>query len=134
MSAARRYLLFLAALAGITLALLAIGYLPTRSIGGEVALPAMLLGCAVSFVGSALGALPIATAGSGERAGVAGVEGLKRITAAMALRLLLVAALAGGVLWLLSPSRRPFLLWLAISYLVLLVADTGFARATLRRL
>ncbi len=94
----------------------------------------MLLACGVSFLGSALGALPIATVGTGESTAAAGVEGFKRITAAMALRLLLVAALAGAVLWLLGPARRPFLLWLAISYLVLLVADTGFARAALRRL
>lgn len=128
MSAGRRYLLFLVALSGLTLLLLAVGYLPTRSLGGEAALAAMLLACGVSFAGSALGALPIATARA------AGPEGLQRITAAMLVRLLVVAALAGGLYWLLRPERRPFLLWLAISYLVLLAADTGFARAVFRRL
>ena len=128
MSVARRYLLFLAALLGLSLVLLAIGYLPTLSLAGEAALPAMLLACGVSFVGSAVGGLPIAMARAG------GMEGLKRFTASMVLRLLVVAALAGAVIWFLGPERKPFLLWLAISYLVLLAADTGFANAVLRRL
>jgi hypothetical protein len=128
MSAGRRYLLFLAALVGLTLAVQAIGYLPTRSVAGEAALPAMALACWVAFFGSAVGGLPIATARAG------GLEGLKRFTASMVLRLLVTALLAAAVIWLLSPERKPFLLWLAISYLVLLVADTGFAQAVLRRL
>ena len=128
MSAGRRYLLFLAALAGLTLVLLAAGYLSTRSAAGEAALPAMVLACAVNFVGSAVGGLPIATARVG------GMEGLTRFTISMVLRLLVVALLAAGVMLLLGPERKPFLLWLAISYLVLLAADTGFAQAVLRRL
>jgi hypothetical protein len=127
-SVARRYLLFVGVIAGLSLVLLAIGYVPTRSLAGAAALPAMLLACAISFIGSAVGALPIATARAG------GLEGLKRFTASVVLRLLLVAALAGAVLWFLDPERKPFLLWLAISYLVLLVADTGFAQAVFRRL
>ena len=134
MTAGRRYLLFLAALAGLTLLLLAIGYLPTRSIAGEAALPAMLLACAVTLVGSAVGGVPIAIAGRRKVEGNPGIEGLKLFTASMVLRLLVVAALAGAVIWLLGPERKPFLLWLAISYLVLLAADTGFAQAVLRRL
>ena len=134
MSVVRLYLLFLAALIGLTLVLLAVGYLPTRSMAGEGALPAMLLACGVSFIGSAVGGLPIATTGAGGKEGVGGLEGLKRFTASMVLRLLVVAALAGAVIWLLGPERKPFLLWLAISYLVLLAADTGFAHAVLRRL
>ncbi len=134
MTVARRYLLFLAALVGLTLVLLAVGYLPTRSLGGEAALPAMLLACGVSFIGSAVGGVPIATAERRESEGNPGIEGLKLFTASMVLRLLVVALLAGAVIWLLGPERKPFLLWLAISYLVLLVADTGFAQAVLRRL
>lgn len=128
MSGARRYLLFLAGLAGLTLLLMAAGYLPTRSSGGEPALVAMALACGVSLVGSALGGVPIALAREG------GLEGLKRFVASMVLRLLVVAALAGLLLWLVGPARRPFLLWLALSYLVLLAADTGFAWTVLRRL
>lgn len=128
MSPARRYLLFVGGIAALTLVLLAIGYLPTRSLAGAGALPAMLLACAVSFIGSAVGALPVATARA------SGLEGLKRFTASVVLRLLLVGALAGTILWLLEPERKPFLLWLAISYLVLLVADTGFVQAVFRRL
>ena len=128
MSRWRRYLLFLAALAGLTLVLMAAGYLPTRSVAGAAALPAMVLACSVSFVGSAAGGLPIATARVG------GMEGLTRFTASMVLRLLVVALLAAAVLLVLAPVRKPFLLWLATSYLVLLAADAGFALAVLRRL
>lgn len=130
MSSWRRYLLFLAALVGLTSVLAAIGYLPTVSKAGEAALPAMWLALGVSCIGSAIGAVPIATA----RAGSGGMEGLKRFTASMVLRLLIVAALAGAVIWFVGPERKPFLLWLAISYLVLLAADTGFAQVVLRRL
>ena len=134
MSAGRRYLLFLAALAGLTLLLVVVGWLPTRSMAGESALPALLLACGVSFVGSAIGGIPVAMAGRAKGKENPGLEGLKRFTASMVLRLLVVAALAGAVIWFLGPPRRPFLLWLAISYLALLVADTGFAQAVLRRL
>ena len=134
MTAGRRYLLFLAALACLTVLLLAIGYLPTRSIAGEAALPAMALACAICFVGSAVGGVPIATTGRRRVEDNPGIDGLKRFTASMVLRLLVVAALAGAVIWLLEPARKPFLLWLAVSYLVLLAADTGYANAVLRRL
>ena len=80
------------------------------------------------------GGVPIAAAGRRKVEGNPGIEGLKLFTASMVLRLLVVAALAGAVIWLLEPARKPFLLWLAISYLVLLAADTGFAQAVLRRL
>lgn len=134
MTAGRRYLLFLAALAGLTLVLLAVGYLPTRSLAGQVGARAMLLGCAVCFVGSVVGGVPIALAGRPRIEGNPGIEGLKLFTASMVLRLLVVAVLAGAVIVLLGPERKAFLLWLAISYLVLLAADTGYANAVLRRL
>jgi hypothetical protein len=141
LTAGRRYLLFLAVLAGATVALLAAGYLPTRSLAGEAALPAMLLACAISFVGSAVGGLPLARVGvmgtggdAGAGKGDGGVEGLKRVITAMALRLAVVVVLAGAVILLVGPERKPFLLWLALSYLVLLVADTGYAQTVLRRL
>lgn len=127
MSTGRRYLVFLAALAGLTSLLVAVGYLPTRSVAGEAGAAAMLLACGIALFGSAVGAVPIALARDAQ-------EGLKRFTASMVLRLLVVAVLAGVAFWVLAPERRPFLLWLAISYLVLLVADTGFAQAVLRRL
>ncbi len=118
----------LSRLAGLTLILVAAGYRPTRGAGGRAALEAMLLACGVSLTGSAVGGVPIALAREG------GLEGLKRFIASMVLRLLVVAALAGLAIWLLDPLRKPFLLWLGLTYLVLLVADTGFAWKVLRRL
>jgi hypothetical protein len=127
-SAGRRYLLFLAALAGVTVLVLAAGYRPTRALAGEAALEAMFLACGVCLAGSAVGGVPIALARAG------GPEALKRFIGSMALRLAVVALLALLVLLLLAPARKPFLLWLALSHLVLLVADTGFAWRVLGRL
>lgn len=128
MSAGRRYLVFLAALAGLTLLLVGLGYQPTRALAGETALGAMLLACGVCLAGSAVGGVPIALARAG------GPEALKRFIVSMALRLAVVALLAVVVLLLLDPARKPFLLWLALAHLVLLVADTGFAWRVLGRL
>ncbi len=62
MSAAqsREYLRFLgwAVVVGVALALL--GYVPTRRLGGEGALPAMVAGCVIGVIASAVGATAIA--------------------------------------------------------------------------
>ncbi len=126
MTAGRRYLLFLAALAGLTGLLLLAGYLPTRAAGGRPALFAMALACAASFAGSALGGLPIALARG------APSQGLALFAASMILRLLVVGVAAGALALLAAPPKEPFLIWLALSYLALLFADTAYAWLALR--
>jgi hypothetical protein len=122
-SPAAEYLRFsgwaLAAATGVAL----LGYLPTLRLGGKGALPAMIAGCAVGLFASLVGGVPVALArGSSEPA--------VRSQAAMAsmavrfgvvLALGLAAALSGAF------ERGPLLIWIAVSYMALLVIDTWYA-------
>ncbi len=119
--AAAGYLRFLGWLAGVVALALALGYVPTRRLAGEAGLKAMLAGCAIGAVSSMVGAIPVA---------LAAARGIKSATAplaAMALRfaaalaLVLPAALSG---WF---ATVPLLVWVAISYMVLLAVDTRYA-------
>ena len=123
-----RYLRFLLWVIGVTIALLLIGYSPTRSQGGETAVVAMWFACGVSLVASAVSGLPIVRARSG------GLSAFKLFVASIVLRLFTVAV--GGVAVAMGAGLepKPFLLWLAISYLALLVVDTAYTWTTLRRL
>lgn len=118
------YLRFLAWVVAVTAALALVGWVPTRRLGGEDAIPAMLAGCAVGILASALGGVPIALAG-GARGGPA--ARMQALLLSMAIRLgavviLAVAAVLSG--WF---PRAPLLLWVAISYVVQLVVDTRYA-------
>ena len=123
-----RYLTFLAAVAGVTVVMVLVGYWPTRSLGGEPAVVAMWFACGVSLVASAVSGLPIVRARSG------GLSAFKLFVASIVLRLFTVAV--GGVAVAMGAGLepKPFLLWLAISYLALLVVDTAYTWTTLRRL
>lgn len=114
-----RLLLWLAAAAA---ALIAVGSLPTRELGGEEAWIAMLAGCAVSFVGSAIGALPVLVSGLG-----GGAAAPASLLASLGLRFLIV--LGGALLLSLSGAvaDTPFLIWVGISYLAFLVFDVLYA-------
>jgi hypothetical protein len=115
------YLRFLAWVVAVTAALALVGWVPTRRLGGEDAVPAMLAGCAVGILASALGGVPIALVRGGP------AERMQALLLSMAIRLgavviLAVAAVLSG--WFL---RAPLLLWVAISYVVQLVVDTRYA-------
>ena len=75
----RGYAIFLVGVFGVTGALLLLGYLPTRSLGGQASVSAMFCACSVSLFASAVGALPIAWARKG------GLRALKLFVAAMVL-------------------------------------------------
>lgn len=117
-----RYLRFLALASGTTAGLILVGYVPTVRLGGHSAVTAMLAGCAASLFASGVGALPIALVGRGAP-GTAGPG----ILAAMLVRM--VVALLAAVALALSGwfARGPLLVWTAVSYVVLLVADTWYA-------
>ena len=127
-SAALRYLAFLAVVIGLTAVLVAIGYVPTRRLGGAVFVDAMFWGCGVSLAASALGGLPLAMAAGG------GTRGVTLVFASMVLRLLAAMGLGAAALLVFAPEKKPFLLWLAISYLAQLVVDTTYATRVFRRL
>ena len=122
--AAGGYLRFLAWAVAVAAVLVVLGWVPTRRLGGESAVPAMFAGCVVVILASALGAVPIALAG-GARGGSA--QRTQAVLLSMAVRLgavvlLAVAAVLSG--WF---PRKPLLLWVAISYVAMLVVDTRYA-------
>jgi len=120
--AVRRFAAFLLLSSGAALLVALAGFLPTRKLAGEPGLMAMAAGCGVSLVASWLGALPIAIA-----AGSDGKAFASALLGSMALRFLVV--LAGTLVLALGTevARTPFLVWVGISYVVLLVVDTRFA-------
>ena len=116
------YARFLALAVVVTGAIGAIGAVPTRRLAGEEGLPALLAGCLIGLLSSALGGLPIALWRDRTPAG--------RVTAMMAstaVRLLAVAVL--GIAAALSGqlATMPLLLWIAISYAALLGVDAWYA-------
>ncbi len=117
----RRFLGFFCLLTLVTLALAVLGWPPTRRLAGEGSLRAMLAGIAVSFAASIGGGLPILVA---ERR--RGSAAIRDSLASLAARLLLVLAGALYVLLLGAVAKAPFLIWVAISYLLLLPIDVGY--------
>ena len=113
---------FIALGIAVTGIVILLGWIPTTRIGGPEAGPAMLAGCVISMLGSLVGGIPIIMATRGPARTMP-----QAILLSTALRFLLVmilalsAALSG---WF---DRTPLLIWVAISYLLLLAADTLYA-------
>lgn len=123
--AAGSYLRFLMWAVGVTAVTVLVGWLPTRRLGGEEAIPAMLAGCAVSLLASALGGVPIALA----RRAAAAPARMQALLMSMALRfgavvVLALAAVLSGLF-----HTAPLLLWVAIGYAVQLAVETRYALA-----
>jgi hypothetical protein len=117
-----RYARFLGWAAAATVALLLLGYLPTRRLGGERALTAMAVGCGIGWLSAALGGWPLLRV---ERR--APHERLQGLLLAMGVRATVAAALAALVLVAGDFDRRSLLLWLAIAYGALLAVEVRFA-------
>ena len=118
----RRYVRFLGAAALAVGVLLALGYLPTRRLGGERALLAMALGCAIGWVSAALGAWPLL-----RRSATSPNQRLQGMLLAMGIRAVVAIGLAALVLVSGDFDRRSLLLWLAIAYGLLLALEVRFA-------
>ncbi len=128
--AAGSYLRFLvwAVAAAAVVALL--GWLPTRWWGGDEAVAAMLAGCGVSVLASALGGVPIALARRADQtAPAAPAARLQALLMAMAVRFGAVAVLATAAVLSGLFLRAPLLIWVAVSYAAELVVDTRYALA-----
>lgn len=113
---------FLALAVAVTVAVGAIGAVPTRRLAGEEGLPALLAGCLIGLLSSALGGLPIALWRDRSPAG--------KVTAMMAASAARIAAV--GVLGIAAAlsgrfATMPLLLWIAISYAALLGVDAWYA-------
>jgi len=121
--AVAEYLRFLGWVVGVGVALALLGYAPTRRLGGEGALPAMVAGCAIGAVASAVGALAVL---GGRRSGSAGPP-LQGMLISMALRLatVVVLGLSLGLSGWFEP--RPLLIWIALGYVAQLALDTRYA-------
>ena len=121
-------------LAGAVVVFLAVvGYVPTKRLAGADGTLAMAVGCIISLFASAMGAVPVVMAR--RHVGTDSQAAGRRVTAvmmSMAVRFLVVLML--GVAAALSGLfvTAPLLVWLAISYLALLAADTVFALRVLK--
>lgn len=119
-SSFRSYAWFVLVLLGIAAGLMAIGMPVTRRLGGGGAVVGMLWGCGLSVLASAAGALPqLVGGGTPQQVGTLHLSSLA-IRMGVTLFGVLAIVLATAV------PRQPFLLWVAISYLVLLIADVYF--------
>lgn len=121
-SPAAELLRFLALAAVVGIALVLLGYPATRRLGGEEAIPAMIAGCAIGVLASAMGALPVFfSRRSGAR------DALRGMLLSMALRLaaVVVLGLAAGLSgWF---EIRPLLIWIAFGYVAILPLDVRYA-------
>ena len=116
----RSYAKFLLLLLGLTSLLMVLGLAATRRLGGAEAVTAMFWGCGLSLLASAVGGLPQVLGGrSLQKSGALDLGSL-----ALRMGITLLGLLA--ILLSTDISRRAFLLWVAISYLVLLIADVAF--------
>lgn len=117
---AARYLRFVAAALAAAGLLVLIGYWPTQRLAGSDALGAMFAGCAVSFLASVVGGLPLCFRREGS---------IPIFTAFVSMGLRLLAVVVLGTVAALSGffPLRPLLLWLAIAYVALLAVDTVYA-------
>jgi hypothetical protein len=108
---------------GLSVAALMLGYFPTVRLAGSATVISMIGGVAVSLAASWAGAVPVAL--SRNRLGTLAPGNL--VMAAMLVRFLVVLALALLVALSGKVDRSVFLVWVGISYMVLLVADTHYA-------
>jgi hypothetical protein len=128
--AAGGYLRFLAWVVAVTVGLALVGWIPTRRLGGDGAVSAMLAGCGVSVVASALGGVSIALArGAVPAAPALPAARMQALLKAMAVRFGAVAVLALAATLSGLFDRAPLLIWVAVSYAAQLVVDTRYALA-----
>ncbi|MFL6260673.1 MAG: hypothetical protein ACJ76Y_13245 [Thermoanaerobaculia bacterium] len=126
MSASRpptaEYLRFLVWAVAAAVAAGLLGYVPTRRLGGEGALPALIAGCAIGVIASAVGALPILLA---RRSGAAPspVQGL--LSTAIRLAVLVVLGVSAGLSGVFE--TRPLIVWIALGYAAQIALDVRYA-------
>ncbi len=126
MSASRspnaEYLQFLVWAVAIGVAAALLGYAPTRRMGGDGALPAMIAGIGIGVIASAVGAVPILLA---RRSGGAPspVQGL--LATGIRLAVLVVLGVSAGLSGMFE--TRPLIVWIALGYAAQLALDVRYA-------
>jgi len=117
-----RYARFVGASAAIVAALCAIGWVPTRRLGGAGAPAAMIIGCAISLLSAALaGALLTIVSGDTPEAR------MQRSFLAMVVRLAVVVALGLAAALSGEVARQPLLFWIGTAYVALLPLEVRLA-------
>jgi hypothetical protein len=124
-TAAGRYVGFILWSVFAAAVMLAAGFQPTRRLGGEDAIPAMIAGVAIGFLGAALAGLVIVMSRPSTPA-----ERLQAVFGAMGVRFAVAVALGAMAVLSNAVSRTPLLLWLAISYVALLPLEVRLAVAS----
>jgi hypothetical protein len=119
-----QYARFLGLALGIVVALMAVGLVPTRRIGGDDAVAAMIIGCGISFVSATLAAWLLTAARADSP-----TARMQRAFLAMAARLAVVVVLGLAAVLSGEFARMPLLFWLATSYVVLLPLEVKLAIA-----
>ena len=124
-SRSRRYARFLSLAVAIVFALCAVGWLPTRRLGGAGAVAAMVAGCFISWLSAALAGW-LLTVVSGDTPEARMRRGLLAMVVRLAVVIVLglAAALSGEF------ARPPLLFWIGTSYVALLPLEVMLAIAT----
>lgn len=116
----RSYVQLLLLLFGLALFLMVPGFAVTRKLGGVEAVVGMLWGCGLTFFAAAVGVLPqVVLRRPPQEAGTLALG-----SQAIRMGIALFGALA--ILLTTEVPRSAFLLWVAVSYTVFLVADIIF--------
>jgi hypothetical protein len=126
MSASRsptaEYLRFLVWAVAIGVAAALLGYQPTRRLGGDGALPAMIAGIGIGVIASAVGAVPTLLA---RRSGAtpSPVQGL--LSTGIRLAALVVLGVSVGLSGELE--TRPLIVWIGLGYAAQLALDVWYS-------
>lgn len=124
----RIYLGFLASAAGIIALLFLVGFAPTRRLAGQLAVPAMSLGCLISLLAALVGTLPVFLARGRKAADTVPAVLLSMGARLLTALMLLVIAWSNAKL---APLMNTLVVWLLISHAALLVAEIRFTRRAL---
>ena len=125
--APRRYARLVAVLGGLALALALLGYVPTVRLAGPAGPAGMAAGIVASLLATALGGLPLVVPRASAAAQAQGLLQATALRFGVVLVLGLVVALSGAV------PVAPALLWLALSYLVLVAAEAALTAGAAAR-
>lgn len=113
---------FLVSTAVIAIAMPLIGYVPTRRLGGDEAIPAMLVGCLVALLASLAGTVPVLLARDRSP-----VDAVPAMMIAMGVRLGVAVVLGFAVAASGLVPAKPLLYWVVIAHAGLMIPDTHFS-------
>ena len=117
-----RYAGFLGLSGAVTIALCAVGYVPTRNLAGEDGVAAMFAGCAAGLISAALAGALLSTMSAPTPEGR-----MQRGFLAMIVRLAAVIGLGAAAVFSGAFSRQPLLFWIGVTYVALLPLEVRLA-------